>query len=63
MEILLNCDLVVADETATFALPEVKVGVVASAGGEPHRLSLNRFPIQPCRDPEAVQQCWSPGMS
>ncbi|KAF9458033.1 enoyl-CoA hydratase/carnithine racemase [Collybia nuda] len=33
MEMLLNCDYVVADEGAEFALPEVKRGVVAVQGG------------------------------
>lgn len=33
MEIVLACDLVVACETATFALPEVKRGTIAAAGG------------------------------
>ena len=32
-EIVLNCDLVVASETARFALPEVRSGVVAAQGG------------------------------
>ncbi len=32
-EIALACDLVVASETATFALPETAVGVAADAGG------------------------------
>lgn len=32
-EIALACHLIVADETATFALSEVKVGLVAGAGG------------------------------
>ena len=35
MEILLNCDLVVAADDAKFALPEVKRGVVAIQGGKP----------------------------
>ncbi|KZT08589.1 ClpP/crotonase [Laetiporus sulphureus 93-53] len=35
VEIILNCDLVVASEEATFALPEVKRGVVAIQGGMP----------------------------
>ncbi|KAK0209338.1 ClpP/crotonase-like domain-containing protein [Desarmillaria ectypa] len=35
MEILLNCDLVIADEKAKFALPEVRRGVVALQGGIP----------------------------
>lgn len=33
VEILLNCDLVIASEDATFALPEVKRGVAAVQGG------------------------------
>ena len=33
LEIALACHVVVADETATFGLPEVKVGLVAAAGG------------------------------
>ena len=32
-EIALSCDVIVADETAKFALPEVKVGLIAAAGG------------------------------
>ncbi|KAF9562284.1 ClpP/crotonase [Agrocybe pediades] len=35
LEMVLNCDLVVADEKAKFALPEVKRGVVAIQGGIP----------------------------
>ncbi|PWN48242.1 ClpP/crotonase [Violaceomyces palustris] len=38
MEIMLNCDLVVASSRSTFALPEVARGVVAAQGGIP-RLS------------------------
>lgn len=34
-EMIINCDLVVAAKKATFALPEVKVGVVAAAGALP----------------------------
>ncbi|KAL0567317.1 hypothetical protein V5O48_014678 [Marasmius crinis-equi] len=34
-EIVLNCDIVVASDTAKFALPEVKRGVFAGAGGIP----------------------------
>ncbi|KAH9082264.1 enoyl-CoA hydratase/carnithine racemase [Lactarius deliciosus] len=34
MEIVLNCDLVIASDNAAFALPEVKRGVVAAQGGE-----------------------------
>ena len=33
MEIVLVCDLAVVDDGATFALPEVKVGLFAAAGG------------------------------
>jgi enoyl-CoA hydratase/carnithine racemase len=36
-EIALACDLIVASETATFALPEPRVGLAALAGGI-HRL-------------------------
>ncbi|KAF9055721.1 enoyl-CoA hydratase/carnithine racemase [Panaeolus papilionaceus] len=35
VEMILNCDLVVASEDAKFALPEVKRGVVAIQGGIP----------------------------
>ncbi|KAF4975481.1 hypothetical protein FZEAL_7744 [Fusarium zealandicum] len=35
MEILANLDLVVAAKSATFALPEAKIGVVANAGSLP----------------------------
>jgi acetyl-CoA C-acetyltransferase len=38
LEIALACDLVIADERASFALPEVKVGLFAAAGGV-HRLT------------------------
>lgn len=34
-EIVLNCDIVIASEEATFALPEVKRGVTALMGGMP----------------------------
>jgi len=30
---VLNCDIVIAEENAKFALPEVKRGVIAAAGG------------------------------
>jgi enoyl-CoA hydratase len=44
-EIVLACDLVVASETAHFALPEVKRGLVAACGGLlrlPARLPMHR---------------------
>ena len=37
-ETVLNCDIVIADETARFALPEVRHGMAALAGGV-HRLT------------------------
>ncbi|KAI9445378.1 enoyl-CoA hydratase/carnithine racemase [Lactarius indigo] len=40
MEIVLNCDLVIASDNATFALPEVKRGVVAAQGGIPRIKAL-----------------------
>lgn len=33
VEIVLNCDIVIASESAMFALPEVKRGVLAAQGG------------------------------
>ena len=39
-EIALSCDLIIASDKATFALPEPKVGLAALAGG------LNRLPKQ-----------------
>ncbi|KAF5350399.1 hypothetical protein D9758_012481 [Tetrapyrgos nigripes] len=40
MEIVLNCDVVVASEDAKFALPEVKRGVVAAQGGIPRLANI-----------------------
>ncbi|THH01309.1 hypothetical protein EW145_g6940 [Phellinidium pouzarii] len=40
VEMLLNCDLVISADDATFALPEVKVGVTAVAGGIPRLVSI-----------------------
>src|SRR5882724_10615766 len=40
-ELALNCDLVVADETAQFGLPEVTVGLVPGGGGT--QLALRRL--------------------
>lgn len=33
VELVLNCDMVIASEDAVFALPEVKRGVLAAQGG------------------------------
>ena len=33
VEMILNCDIVIASEDAVFALPEVKRGVLAAQGG------------------------------
>lgn len=44
MEMLLNCDIVVASEDAKFALPEVKRGVVAIQGGK----HISRPTPHPC---------------
>lgn len=44
LEIVLACDLIVASRTAAFGLPEVKRGLVASAGGVlrlPNRIPFN----------------------
>src|SRR4029077_258093 len=40
-ELALSCDLVVADETATFGLPETTVGLVPGGGGT--QLALRRL--------------------
>ena len=34
VEMILNCDLVIASQDAKFALPEVRRGVVAAQGGK-----------------------------
>lgn len=38
VELVLNCDIVIASEDAVFALPEVKRGVLAAQGGTSHSL-------------------------
>lgn len=43
VEMILNCDIVIASEDAVFALPEVKRGVLAAQGGEPHQFILFYF--------------------
>jgi crotonobetainyl-CoA hydratase len=40
VEILLSCDLAIADDTASFGMPEVRIGRLAGAGG------AFRLPIQ-----------------
>ena len=61
VEILLNCDLVISDNTATFALPEVRVGVTASSGGKYlFRLVYGSNDTRG-RDSETVQQRWTAG--
>ncbi|PWN95299.1 ClpP/crotonase [Tilletiopsis washingtonensis] len=40
VEILLNCDLVIASSRSIFALPEVKRGVIAAQGGIPRLASI-----------------------
>jgi acetyl-CoA C-acetyltransferase len=45
MEVVLACDLVIAGESASFALPEVRRGLVAAAGGAyrlPRRIPLRK---------------------
>ncbi|KZT58358.1 enoyl-CoA hydratase/carnithine racemase [Calocera cornea HHB12733] len=41
MELIVNCDLVVASEDAKFALPEVSRGVVAAQGGIPRIAAIS----------------------
>jgi enoyl-CoA hydratase/carnithine racemase len=41
MEVLLNCDIVIAEEKALFALPEVKRGVIAAQGGASRFVALS----------------------
>ena len=49
-ELALACDVIVAADTATFALPEAKLGLIAGAGGvfrlarqAPHRVALGHL--------------------
>jgi enoyl-CoA hydratase/carnithine racemase len=39
-EIIINCDIVIASPSATFALPELKRGVVAIAGALPRPVRI-----------------------
>jgi len=45
IEMVLNCDIVIAEENAKFALPEVKRGVIASAGGIPRLLRVSGYQL------------------
>lgn len=47
LEIILNCDIVIASVDAKFALPEVKRGVVAAQGGECARFRMEKL-LLPC---------------
>lgn len=42
-EMILNCDLVIAEENTKFAFPEVKRGVIAAAGGIPRLLRVSGY--------------------
>lgn len=44
-EMVLNCDIVIAEENAKFALPEVKRGVIAAAGGIPRLLRVSGYQL------------------
>ncbi|KAJ3519921.1 hypothetical protein NMY22_g12980 [Coprinellus aureogranulatus] len=74
MEMVLNCDYVVAGEEARFALPEVKRGVIAVQGGVKKNLLYRNLchsslgnvifwiPFANSigfRDPEAQPDCWT----
>lgn len=67
VELILNCDIVIASEDAVFALPEVKRGVLASQGGTCRCLCSVRFgsvrqPFRvrssPCDDARRQQSRW-----
>jgi len=44
-EMVLNCDIVIAEENAKFGLPEVKRGVIAAAGGIPRLLRVSGYQL------------------
>jgi len=44
---ILNCDIVIAEENAKFSFPEVKRGVIAAAGGTEHFPVWLLFPTLP----------------
>jgi len=44
-EMVLNCDIVIAEENAKFAFPEVKRGVIASSGGIPRLLRVSGYQL------------------
>ncbi|KAI1614122.1 ClpP/crotonase-like domain-containing protein [Exophiala viscosa] len=45
MEIVLNCDMVIASPTASFGLPEAQRGLYASGGGLPRLLRTVGLPV------------------
>lgn len=47
VEMILNCDIVIAEENAKFSFPEVKRGVIAAAGGTEHFPVWLLFPTLP----------------
>jgi crotonobetainyl-CoA hydratase len=61
-EIVLACDMAVASEAATFALPEVRLGIIAGAGGAfrlmaqlPHKIALELLLTgRPCTASQAL---------
>jgi len=46
LEMILNCDIVIASEDAKFALPEVKRGVVAIQGGIPRLARISGHQVR-----------------
>ncbi len=60
-EIVMNCDIVVAGEDAKFSFPEVKRGVVVSAGGQLFRATGSRS-SSVVRYPSSSTDIRPPGM-
>lgn len=48
LEMVLNCDIVIASDKAQFAFPEVKRGVVAAQGGARYAFDSRIFMVTPC---------------
>ena len=64
MEIVLNCDLVVASQDSKFGFVEVKNGLVAVQGGEhaPVNLFIGPPTLEAIHsDSETLQDLWTPG--